>query len=352
MTSYPHGGYTAVPSPHKAFGGDFQPPGVQEMPVPGRLAPYDGPVDARPLIDAMTANLIGNMPGITVRQRHSLVEAISGGMCEMKNRYTLHPGAGYDALDHPPFMAAMERSNGCSRCCCAPYHNVFVEFKHSHDPEAPGPVAFTFERQGVCGKCVSCCNFCNCALDSMNMHAGPINDDPDNAGKLSDYSRVFGSAKQPAGCSCTPTLDIFDGTTPEQASSASSIMHGPFCFGGCSELCCESEFPVSRPHSGLKLGDVAIIKKLAPKSCEDVCGECFGDADRYYIEFKDKSLTPQQKATLLGTLMLTDFMFFEQDNGMCQCRDRSLKITCFMCYCSGCLCPCNIVLSGKNDSGQ
>ena len=46
--------------------GGMQAPAPQQMGVP---APYDGPVDARPLIDSHTANLIGTMAGITVRQQ-------------------------------------------------------------------------------------------------------------------------------------------------------------------------------------------------------------------------------------------------------------------------------------------
>ena len=61
----------------------------------------------------------------------SLIEGLTQGVCERKNRYTLHPGMGPEALNHPPFMAAMERSEGCARCCCAPYHSVMVEFKHT-----------------------------------------------------------------------------------------------------------------------------------------------------------------------------------------------------------------------------
>lgn len=187
----------------------------------------------------------------------------------------------------------------------------------------------------------------DCCLDSMTMHAGAIHEEPNKAGKLSDYSKVIGSAKQPKECNCTPTLAIFDGHLPDQAPPT-SFMHGPCVFGGCSEACFESDFAISRPQSGTKIGDVAILRKLKPRSCGDMCAECCTDSDRYYIEFKDKSLTPQQKATLLGTLMLTDFMFFEQDNGMVQCRDKRLIITFFNCYCGGCVCPCQCILDGNN----
>ena len=195
-----------------------------------------------------------------------------------------------------------------------------------------------------------------CCLDSMNLHAGAIQDDPDSAGDLSDYSRVIGSAKQPIQfCSCTPTLEVFNGArAPTGASdgrvSPFSLMHGPCIFGGCTELCCSSDFPVSRPSSGTKVGDVAVIRKLRPRDCGDFFAEFCTDSDRYTIEFKDPSLTPQQKATLLGSLMLTDFMFFELDNGMCRCSQKQLKITCCLCYCGGCLCPCSCTLDGSNSN--
>mmetsp|Transcript_40415 Transcript_40415/g.114446 ORF Transcript_40415/g.114446 Transcript_40415/m.114446 type:complete len:341 (+) Transcript_40415:170-1192(+) len=324
------------------------PPQVEMAPANSTVAPYTGPIDANPLIDSHTAQMLGSMVGITVRQKVSWIEGMTQGVCEVRNKYTLHPGAGHEALTHPPFMSAMERSPGCGRCFCAPYHNVFVEFKHSQDPLAEAPIAFTFERQGVCSKCPCCFNCMECCLDSMNMHAGQLTEDPKQAGALSDYSKVIGSAKQPLGCcTCTPTLDIFDGSVPDKNPPISK-MHGPCIFGGCSELCAESEFPISRPSSGINVGDVAVIRKLRPRTCGDTCAECCTDSDRYMIEFKDKSLTPQQKATLLGTLMLTDFMMFEQDNGMVNCRDKRLTITFFLCFCGGCLCPCQCILQSNS----
>ena len=44
----------------------MQAPPTQQM---GVLAPYEGPVDANPVIDSRTAQLLGNMVGITVRQK-------------------------------------------------------------------------------------------------------------------------------------------------------------------------------------------------------------------------------------------------------------------------------------------
>lgn len=70
------------------------------------------------------------------------------------------------------------------------------------------------------------------------------------------------------------------------------------------------------------------------------------DSDRYSIEFRDPSLTPQQKAALLASTLLTDMMFFELDNGMCQFQGNALKFTFFLCYCWGCMVPCSCTLQG------
>jgi hypothetical protein len=218
------------------------------------------------------------------------------------------------------------------------------------NPEAPTPAVFTMERQGVCGK-LPCCWVCSdTCRDGMILHAGAVQEGPDKAGKLSDYSRIIGSAKEAGGlCNCTPTLDLFDGVKPDHPNAkSSSTIHGPCFFGGCSEMCTESEFRVSRPP-GRRLGDVAVIKKLRPRNFSEVCQELCTDSDRYYIEFRDPSLTPQQKATLLGGLMLTDYMFFEQDNGMVSCRHKELTITCCLYYCGGCVCPCKCVLRGNDN---
>ena len=93
------------------------------MPSAGRLFIHSDEIMAHPVPQA------------------SLIEGLTQGICERKNRYTLHPGMGHEALNHPPFMAAMERSEGCARCCCAPYHSVFVEFKHTQVRHALGDLA-------------------------------------------------------------------------------------------------------------------------------------------------------------------------------------------------------------------
>jgi len=113
-------------------------------------------------------------------------------------------------------------------------------------------------------------------------------------------------------------------------------MTGPQCFGGCSELCVSTHFTVTRKDDiGSSIGTV---KKLRPDSCGQCCRETFTDADRVLVEF-DASATPVERANVLSSVILSDFMFFEQDM-FCAVKQNTLIITCCLCYCQGCLCPC------------
>ena len=51
-------------------------------------------------------------------------EAITGGCIEQSNVYDI-----YDAANGNHVFVAVERSEDCARCCCAPTHSLFVEIK-------------------------------------------------------------------------------------------------------------------------------------------------------------------------------------------------------------------------------
>lgn len=102
-------------------------------------------------------------------------------------------------------------------------------------------------------------------------------------------------------------------------------------------------------NTKLKLGDMALITKKTPKALGALAKEAFTDSDTYTMEFKPEAkLAPQQKATMIASLILVDYMFFEEDHGMCSCED-GLRITFFECYCMGFVCPCNLVLRKQNE---
>ena len=86
---------------------------------------------------------------------------------------------------------------------------------------------------------------------------------------------------------------------------------GPFCFGGCSELCFESQFKAKSKKSGC---DVGFLQQLAPRSCGECCKEMCVDADRFRISVNSDA-SVEDKTALMGVAFLADYMFFEQDNG-------------------------------------
>ena len=94
-----------------------------------------------------------------------------------------------------------------------------------------------------------------------------------------------------------------------------------------------------------------MMVKQPPKSMSGVAREALTDADTYTLEFNGPSVSAQQKALLLSTLILTDYMFFEQDNGICACENGALRITLCEVYCCGSVCPCNIVIRADNLGG-
>mmetsp|Transcript_3555 Transcript_3555/g.7693 ORF Transcript_3555/g.7693 Transcript_3555/m.7693 type:complete len:236 (-) Transcript_3555:503-1210(-) len=221
------------------------------------------------------------------------------------------------------------------------------------------PTVMTLNREGCCSKwglgCWICSDSCK---DGFILDAGEPRGEPGDV-TLSDKTIAY--ASQPScGGYFTPTINLFTRTSQgvdDKAFQPIAKMEGPCIFGGCSELCCNSEFMISgmsaeQINSSVKTADLATIIKEKPRGlC--ACGrELFTDSDHFTVNFKDGvGLTPQQKATFMGSLILADYMFFENDHGPCHVEGQKLYITLFEYYCCGCVCPCNIVLDGSNNGG-
>ena len=345
-------------------------------------------------------------------QRVGFWEAISQGMCEQQNVYDI-----FDDATGQPLFTAMEQSDCFPRYCCAPNHSYFVKFK----PAGPGqprsfleslPTVMTMEREGCLSKCgLGCCACSDQCKDGYFLHAGEVQGDPGSVQMASN--RVMGFATQPTfGGYFTPTINVMERLT-ENGSSWGSMakvgrpaschrgrphfaiapalseqsppnhlspallaplaclartprpsyrqpplqVEGPCIFGGCTELCMESEWKVSKLEAEafdtkLMVGDFAIITKKKPRDCETLMVEALTDSDSYSIEFNPGvQLAPQQKALMLASLMQIDYMFFEQDNGICKREGGKTKCTLFQCYCLGCTIPCNCTAGGKNNEG-
>ena len=119
-------------------------------------------------------------------------------------------------------------------------------------------------------------------------------------------------------------------------------------------MCMDMSFSFSNVPAGyngevLKFGDLATIEKKKPDSFSSAVREAMTDADTYTVTFVDPGLTPQQKASILTTVIFLDYMFFENDNDMIYCDpfNKSVTITPCVCYCCGCLCPCSVTCGGE-----
>ena len=81
------------------------------------------------------------------------------------------------------------------------------------------------------------------------------------------------------------------------------------------ELCSSSTFQVSSLTLGqverkVATGDMATIIKQRPRDLEGLIREAATDADIYTMQLQPSArLAPQQKATLLGALILSDYMY-------------------------------------------
>lgn len=318
-------------------------------------------IDAVPLIDAATATVLGNANGFTVRQRPSITEMFLG--VERSNIYDIYDDSGRH------IFFAKERSECWTRLCCAPRHSFFIEFKHSSNVPPPMlfnwdidslPVAMTLEREGCPSKwCLSCCAFHPACYDGMYLHAGPVQAE---AGKVKATNPACVSfATQPKfGGGFTPTINVMEraataggaGKPHEPAWSTLAKIEGPTIFGGCSELCRSSKFSVSslapaQVDAKIASADLADIVKRKPADLDGVLREMVTDADVYTLVFNPGArLAPQQKASMLASLVLADFMFFERDDAACSSSG------CNLCnfYCCGCLCPCSCVSGSASSS--
>jgi len=316
-------------------------------------------MDQVPLIDATTAGILAAVNNFKIRQRTSLMEGITGGCIEKENMYDV-----FDAANGVHLFTVMEKSESSERCCCAPNHSLFLEFKGvagmgdmSKAPRAQFaglPTVMWAEREGCCSKWGLGCCICDASCaNEMFMHAGTPAPGI-TAGKTAWAGQgLIGYLAQPSpwGGGFTPTVNIMERANPADTSVRPlSKVEGPCIFGGCSELCCDSNWMVSQmqPHqfnSGVGTGDLARIVKTRPTSAGAAIREAFTDSDSYSMDFvPGNNLAPQQKAIMMASLILVDYMFFEQDNGMCKIEDQKIKITVFQYYCMGTTCPCNIVI--------
>jgi len=226
-----------------------------------------------------------------------------------------------------------EESENWNRFCCAPTHSLYAKFylTDANTGDKTGVPVMTMEREGCdccftgpCPKPWLCCFTCKpgCA-EKASFYAGNIDIEASKPGSTKgtrETTLLLGESVQPiTGGGFKPVMQVMDrGDGPSTTMFAAA--RGPCFFGGCSELCCDSHFGISvaTPGSDLKtihqlpFGDFASIQKIKPKSLGAAARELFTDSDIYEVHFHNKSITAQQKANILGTMIHMDYMFFER----------------------------------------
>jgi len=351
---------------------------------------------------------------VSMVQGNALGEALTGGI--MPSKYYIsdwnHKYQPYrngkpfgDLRPYPLFAVEEEMSDFCCtknafcgcftkdcmcRMCCSPRNPTLLRFYTAGPPIDPGPFQLcgqtmyeqddvshkvgapfmTLERYGCCGRWPGvfvCCEQCQ---DEMRLHRGTpgsSNSADTMAGTL-PYDTVLARSVVPiAGGGCTPTIEVFQrqaengllnelippGAAASDGEQMLAVVEGPSCFGGCKDLCTDTEFTLSSEAGGSADIGKFLKRKPASAGCSDMCRACCSTADNYDLELTDRGalLTPEQKAVLIGEMVHLDLMFFESDQNLpvqvnCSC-DRDCEgctvcVTCLAClmYCYGCLIPC------------
>lgn len=292
-----------------------------------KVAPADGGDTQAPKAEFMSDTSRADVAAliscnkVKVKQKASLAEAVTNGMCEISNKYKIKAKGG--SGDGKTLYKAKEKSTCFQRQCCAPGHEATVEFRLD-DVGEEDKVVYTMYKPFKCANCYSCFSICR---SEMIMYQGKW--------KIGDEDGVvLGSAKEiTCGGVFTPTLDVFDHNGDKKGQ-----MKGPTCLIGS---CCDTSFKFT-PEGADGPSDTE-IKKEGADGAEDMAKELLTDADTFKIEF-DKDMDEAQRATMMGTQLLLDFMFFEGD-GACDVQHCEVKL--FDWFCCGVTIPCKLKCSNS-----
>jgi len=329
-----NGATLQIQVPEGCAAGQQFPVALPTAPVVQGVAYVPGEVSGTPGLKGLVAAL--NMPDgsagvLDMRQHWSGLEAFTGGAYEKANIYDIHhcpPDPNDKAAKFAPESKVAQivaHSTTCERTCCAPGHSLML-----HVNDRAGNTMVTIQRPGWgTGKyCLNHGACANCCRDEIIVHEGRVDAEAtcclcchfnfccfkhfDGCGQRVLKPSPVSKASVPfLGGGCKPQIDVFE---DHDSARPNRRVNGPCCFGGCSELCCESKFV----YKTLDGRDVGRVRKLVPSSCKDACLEMFTDSDKYSMEFYQGS-TNEEKANTIGLALLLDYMFFERDNGMISC---------------------------------
>lgn len=254
-----------------------------------------------PAAQAMSSSVdfLAGMDGVFLQQKIELLEAATG--CETKNRYNVTPvpqGAPdptpRDWIDsfksnakYQPFMSAKEQSGCAQRICCPQFRAFTLPFTDATDRSF-----MTVERPFKCDICYGPPCF-TCTQQELAVK--------DMQGMTIATAR---ERKYCCTSCCTRSFDAMDATgklvytvhASECSSSRGSNCCAPSCFNSTYDV------DVNDPSGQL----VSTTSWVFP-GCN--CGG-LTEATNAVIRFP-KMATPQQRAALLGAMMLVEYAVIE-----------------------------------------
>lgn len=331
---------------------------VKEDDLKDEISPavYGEEVSSDSILDQKTIDLLNSTDSFFVQQQIRWGEAVTLGCIEQQNRYHI-----YDKNTNTKIIVVKEDSADCTRCCCSPNHSLFAEFYHVEGDEPVDQPFMTMERDGCglgddCAKpCIGCFACNKSCTQEAKLYAGPVSGTP--GAIREERKNLLGGSVQPiTGGGFKPVMQVMDRAQEDSESKTFAAVRGPTCFGGCSEICCDTKFAMSAAKDGvtvreihqLQFGDFATIKKLKPSGFGQAMREVFTDSDLFEVTFLTKAITAQQKANVLSTMIHLDYMFFELDSDMCGYESNYFYITLTNIFCYGCVCPCKLMMQHTN----
>ncbi|KAF0290501.1 Phospholipid scramblase 2 [Amphibalanus amphitrite] len=202
---------------------------------------------------------------LLVQQQMELCEIFSG--CETNNRYIISNTLGQQVF------SGREDTNWCTRQCCGPIRPFDIQVQDGSEREV-----LTLRRPL---RCQGCC--CPCCLQQMEVVAAD--------------GQLLGSIRE-RWTFIKPKLTVHDASGRHVFT-----IRGPICKCSCGG---DVLFRILTADDEQEVGSIR-------KQWSGVLREMVTDSDTFSVSFPI-DLDVSLKATLLGALLLVDFMFFEYSN--------------------------------------
>lgn len=253
-----------------------------------------------------------------LHQKTELGEEVLQNVCpcvEFENTYEFYAGDS-KREGGAPLIVGNEKSNLFCRFLCGPLREFTMPWTRGNDEK------FTSVRPFRLSRCFNLSPLCLAKIETEHRGA------------------KLGHVTEDCFTCFTPKFTLYDNMGVPYAR-----IRGPSgCFGGVFEYCSSPEFTLEEMN-GRQLIKLIEKKRLAAegKSFENVAMDILGDSDDYILAFPEGA-TPEQKANIISSLILLDYMFFEGDKS-------SLENGCYLgtFYCMGCVCP---ITCSANDSNR